>query len=245
MFKIVTKRSIIPVWATLMVVAVALATGQLSATESDLLAASAETSSNWHKIVFAISEVDVDPTQKLSLTERVPIKDEADQKQTKEAANSVTVGKATSGPESRLQALQKPLGSIEFTKSPESAKAPTNVVSDMLAAGAPRFVTSLSRSTPVPNRYPVFAQHNPLYFEDINLERCGTTYGCAQTAVSAAKFFTQVAILPYRIVDRPWCTLECDRLDCQSRGVSCKTPIDPPCNELHPTNSHSTSGNLD
>jgi hypothetical protein len=44
---------------------------------------------------------------------------------------------------------------------------------------------------------------NPLYFEDVSLERNGQV-SCVQNAVSGAKFFSTVAILPYKIgVDLP------------------------------------------
>lgn len=54
-----------------------------------------------------------------------------------------------------------------------------------------------------PNRYPVCFTHNPLYFEDPNLERCGATQGCFTTACSAAKFMASTAALPYLIVATP------------------------------------------
>lgn len=40
----------------------------------------------------------------------------------------------------------------------------------------------------------------PLYFQDINLERVGYHYGCAQTLVSAIKFAADAALLPYKVV---------------------------------------------
>jgi hypothetical protein len=44
---------------------------------------------------------------------------------------------------------------------------------------------------------------NPLYFEDVSLERYGQE-SCVQNAVSTAKFFGTVAILPYKMgVDCP------------------------------------------
>jgi hypothetical protein len=44
---------------------------------------------------------------------------------------------------------------------------------------------------------------NPLYFEDVSLERYGRT-SCVQNVVSGAKFFGTVAILPYKMgVDCP------------------------------------------
>jgi hypothetical protein len=45
---------------------------------------------------------------------------------------------------------------------------------------------------------------NPLYFQDVGLERYGHV-ACLQPAVSAVKFFGTVPILPYKIgLDPPW-----------------------------------------
>jgi len=46
--------------------------------------------------------------------------------------------------------------------------------------------------------------HHPLYFEEINLERYGYSFGLAQPAVSAAHFFGRLPALPYLMtVDPP------------------------------------------
>ncbi|MBI1904511.1 MAG: hypothetical protein HYS13_25725 [Planctomycetia bacterium] len=49
------------------------------------------------------------------------------------------------------------------------------------------------------------AVHYPLYFEDINLERYGYSYGCAQPVVSAAHFFGRIPALPYLMTLEPPC----------------------------------------
>ncbi|MCY2987773.1 MAG: hypothetical protein NTY19_07910 [Planctomycetota bacterium] len=41
--------------------------------------------------------------------------------------------------------------------------------------------------------------YNPLYFEEVNLERYGNSLPIVQPAVSAARFFGTMAILPYRL----------------------------------------------
>lgn len=47
--------------------------------------------------------------------------------------------------------------------------------------------------------------HNPLYFEQVNLERYGQgTYECLQPAASAAHFFATIPILPYKIGGQDW-----------------------------------------
>lgn len=46
--------------------------------------------------------------------------------------------------------------------------------------------------------------HQPLYFEEVNLERYGTTFGRLQPAISAVRFFARFPQLPYRAtIDRP------------------------------------------
>lgn len=47
--------------------------------------------------------------------------------------------------------------------------------------------------------------HNPLYFEQVNLERYGQgTYPCLQPAASGAMFFATIPILPYKIGAKHW-----------------------------------------
>lgn len=45
--------------------------------------------------------------------------------------------------------------------------------------------------------------HQPLYFEDVNLERHGFSHGCLQPLISGGKFFTTIAILPYLMGSQP------------------------------------------
>jgi hypothetical protein len=45
--------------------------------------------------------------------------------------------------------------------------------------------------------------HQPLYFEDVNLERHGFSWGLLQPAVSAAKFFGTIPALPYLMCAQP------------------------------------------
>ena len=59
------------------------------------------------------------------------------------------------------------------------------------------------------NRLAVFDSpmfhHNPLYFEQVNVERYGNHHGFFQPAVSAAHFFGSAVILPYKIgAYHPW-----------------------------------------
>lgn len=46
--------------------------------------------------------------------------------------------------------------------------------------------------------------YHPIYFEDMNLERCGLSYGCLlQPIVSGLHFYIGFAVLPYKVVVAP------------------------------------------
>ncbi len=45
--------------------------------------------------------------------------------------------------------------------------------------------------------------HQPLYFEDVNLERYGRSWGVLQPAVSVAKFYGRIPALPYMVFAQP------------------------------------------
>lgn len=47
--------------------------------------------------------------------------------------------------------------------------------------------------------------YRPLFFEEVNLERYGYSWGVLQPAVSAAKFYGNVALVPYRLVAQHPC----------------------------------------
>jgi hypothetical protein len=72
--------------------------------------------------------------------------------------------------------------------------------------------------------------HNPLYFEEINLERYGYGCGdCLQPVVSAAHFFGTVPILPYCMATH--CPGECNYTLGHYRPGSCapwRTHCEPP-----------------
>ena len=46
--------------------------------------------------------------------------------------------------------------------------------------------------------------YHPIYFEDMNLERCGLTYGCClQPIASGLHFYLGFAVLPYKVLVAP------------------------------------------
>ena len=78
--------------------------------------------------------------------------------------------------------------------------------------------TSTARQS---NRSTYAFRHNPLYFEDPNLERCGISKGCLTTPWSAAKFFLTAPRLPWlMLLDRPRSCVDAtpDCSSCQQFG---------------------------
>ena len=66
----------------------------------------------------------------------------------------------------------------------------------------------------VANRDSYVFHHNPLWFEDPNLERCGRGWGHLTSAVSLVRFNANIAILPYRMTAQPWCSCVRTLPDC-------------------------------
>lgn len=115
----------------------------------------------------------------------------------------------------RLAQLHKPMANINVETNP-TIDAPPNLARPLMANGEPLFVSDDVGSTFLPDRYTAHFRHRPLYFQELNLERCGATYGCAQNAVSAAYFIGNSVILPYRMA--------MDRADaCVNHGGDCSS----------------------
>jgi hypothetical protein len=98
----------------------------------------------------------------------------------------------------RLAQLHKPMAEIKVEANP-GIDAPPNLARPMMETGTSLVVNDDVGSVFLPDRYTTCFKHRPLYFQELNLERCGTTYGCAQNAVSAAHFIGNSVILPYRM----------------------------------------------
>ncbi len=67
-----------------------------------------------------------------------------------------------------------------------------------------------------PSRNTLKLCHNPLYYEDPNLERCGQSYGCMTTVVSVVHFSTAIAMTPFKM------SQNCPR-DCVQALPDCPT----------------------
>jgi len=102
---------------------------------------------------------------------------------------------------SRLEQLRKPIDEIRISEA-ASDDAPPNLAATLMETDEPVRVTADGVRPFLPDRYSVCFRHRPLYFQELNLERCGSTYGIAQNAVSAGHFLTNTALLPYRMATR-------------------------------------------
>lgn len=81
------------------------------------------------------------------------------------------------------------------------------------------------RSHPPRNTYPI--RHQPLYFEDPNLERCGQSAGCLTELTSVIHFGVRIPALPYLMASN--CPHDCvsalpDCPTCQSFGPDAYWP---------------------
>lgn len=105
---------------------------------------------------------------------------------------------ATDRVSARLAQLHKPMAKI-MVEANSGIDAPPNLAGPLMDTNETLVISNDVGSIFLPDRYTSYFQHRPLYFQELNLERCGTTYGCAQNAVSAAYFIANSAILPYRM----------------------------------------------
>jgi len=126
----------------------------------------------------------------------------------------------------RLAELRKPVSQIRLTSAEMTRDVPTDLASRTLRLEAAVLVTSSDFPTPVASRVhgPMF--HQPLYYEELNSERCGASHGYSQNLVSSWWFVFNTAVLPYRLATRPHCR-------CVPAGGDCPachqypTPIEP------------------
>lgn len=116
--------------------------------------------------------------------------------------------------QARLTNLAKPLASIQLSATSTEAKVPEDRAA-AFASDLPLEIYSSSHPFVRPARYHIAATHNPLYFEEPNLERCGNSCGCATTAVSAIHFVANTLTLPYQMVANPPCETHCTTMDCR------------------------------
>jgi hypothetical protein len=64
--------------------------------------------------------------------------------------------------------------------------------------------------------------HQPLYFEQANMERCGKSWGCLTTAVSVTHFAASTVMLPWQMAVSPPCSKVRTLRDCKT---GCEYPM--------------------
>lgn len=112
---------------------------------------------------------------------------------------------ATADEKTVLDDLRQPIGSLSLkeaivirSREGEPLRKPENLAARNVVDDPEGVRMALSRVIKSPNgaaRYRIC--HNPLYFEDPNMERCGEGFGIWTDAVSATRLFGRTAIVPY------------------------------------------------
>ena len=128
--------------------------------------------------------------------------------------------------QSRFAALEKPVREIRVVQADVAGSFPENHAAELLAPMAAHLIESDWHEIPTYDRYPVCFFHQPLHFEERNLERCGNGHGYLTNAVSTFWFLSNTAVWPYRMASEPHC-------QCVNSAGDCKTcqryalPIEP------------------
>ena len=95
---------------------------------------------------------------------------------------------------------------ISLNIAPPPGELPTNLARERFAAIEPRVqMPGASRAWRGSTKYwnASLLNHQPLYFEDVNLDRHGFTYGWKQPFISGAKFFATIPAMPYLVAACP------------------------------------------
>lgn len=122
--------------------------------------------------------------------------------------------------------LFKPMDRITLAASPgNDDKAPEDLAASYME-DSELYVSSSYHPGNRAQRYPIGFLHNPLYFEEPDLERCGNGCGCATAAVSAVQFLSNTIVLPYRMAADPPCALRRGYGDCRcNQELPCQRPF--------------------
>jgi hypothetical protein len=107
--------------------------------------------------------------------------------------------------EQRVLSLNKPISQISLIEPVDvDGLRPADISAELQPSQPPIVLTGSFFVEAHPARYLYCFTHQPLYFEEANLERCGIPH-CCQPVVSAAQFMGRTALLPYCLLDTPPC----------------------------------------
>lgn len=130
-------------------------------------------------------------------------------------------------------ALTRTVSQVSVDIRPPQGELPTDLAAAAFAASAEadEELAHAGRPETSVSWTPWTLCYRPLYFEEVALERYGSTVGCIQPGVSAVHFFFGVGLLPYKIVSRFPTSCQC------SNGFARCGDAPPPGyidNQIHP-----------
>ena len=99
-----------------------------------------------------------------------------------------------------------PLAALDLTLTSPTDQMPPNLAADFFALAGTIDQPMGARRDWVPSNFAWQAPalcHSPLYFQDVNLERHGLSFGIAQPFVSTAHAFGRFTMLPYMMAVQP------------------------------------------
>ncbi len=171
-------------------------------------------------------------TKAFALVDAPPLAQAVSLAQAPPVARAPVIGPAkaplTTALEQRLEQLRTPVAKIDLRMSTVVTSAPPNVALGMRQTAIPLPGIEDEYVVRPLSRYSVCACQQPLYFEELRLERCGKTCGSAQTVVSAGAFMANAILLPYRMASEPHNRVGCGHGDCLSGGdMPCMEPTKP------------------
>lgn len=117
---------------------------------------------------------------------------------------------ASAGDEDAPSVSFKPIAQLGVAISPPDGSLPEDLAHEIMAENPTPAGAVLLRGWPVMQYHWAApgSRHNPLYFEEINLERYGYACStCLQPVVSGAHFFCTIPALPYLMAAD--CPCEC------------------------------------
>jgi hypothetical protein len=120
---------------------------------------------------------------------------DAEQEESEQSKAEAARQRTTRG---HLKSLKKPIADIALSAGVNRTDVPENQAASFSGSGPETLITS-SGVVPFPDRYTICITHRPLYYEELNLERCGKHHGCLQSVCSGFKFFSNTLLLAYKM----------------------------------------------
>jgi hypothetical protein len=107
----------------------------------------------------------------------------------------------------KLRAMYKPIRDVEVKLDPPEGQLPIDCATGLFAKQIPGESSDIGRGWMGSelNWAPTELTHQPLYFDDVPLERYGQSHApLFQPLISGARFFGTLPVLPYKVgLDRP------------------------------------------